>query len=216
LRGAKEVTATIDLFDSPPASAVRAVALGSELSQEIQSLEIQANLRTHLAAACHFTAMEHHCGIALLFSAGHPAPALALLRPVFESYIRGVWLSDCATDTEIKEYKAGNWKKAPPIKAMVERLEETPTFDTGLLSKSLLANWQNMCGYAHTGIEQIRISTSGNTIERNFTSEQVDEALDFAGASAIMAAIAIAALAENVAVANKLMGLAVAFSSRET
>jgi hypothetical protein len=215
LEGAKKVTATLELFDEPPASAIRAVSLGTDLSNEIGGLSMPSGLRTRLAAACHFTAMEHHCGISLLFSAGHPAPALALLRPVFESYIRGVWLSDCATDSEIEEYTAGNWKRMPPIKALVERLEAIPTFDTGILSQSLSANWETMCGYTHTGIEQVGISSSNNAIERNCTSEQIDEALDFAGACAIMAALAIAALAENAALAKKLMGLAMAFSNRE-
>jgi hypothetical protein len=216
LEGAKKVTATLELFDEPPASAIRAVSLGTDLSNEIGGLTMLSGLRTRLAAACHFTAMEHHCGISLLFSAGHPAPALALLRPVFESYIRGVWLSDCATDSEIKEYTAGNWKRMPPIKALVERLEAIPTFDTGILSQSLSANWETMCGYTHTGIEQVGISSSNNAIERTCTSEQIDEALDFAGACAIMAAIAIAAMAENASVANKLMGVAMAFATRET
>jgi hypothetical protein len=181
----------------------------------MHGLSMSAELRTHLAAACHFTAIEHHCGIALLFSAGHPAPGLALPRPVFESYIRGVWLSDCATDGEIDDYSAGNWRKMPPIKTLVESLEATPTFNDGILSQSLKANWEIMCGYAHAGIEQLSISSTGNAIERNCTIEQIDEALDFAGACAVMAAIAIASLAENSAVANKLMGLAVAFANCE-
>jgi hypothetical protein len=209
------VPATLELFDKPPASAIRGVTLGTDLSKEMHGISMSAELRTRLAAACHFTAMEHHCGISLLFSAGHPAPALALLRPVFESYIRGVWLSDCATDTDIEDYKTGNWKKMPPIKTLVERLETTSTFDAGILSKSLQTNWETMCGYTHAGIEQVRISSSGNAIERNCASEQVDEALDFAGACAIMAALAIATLAENVATAENLKGLAMAFAKRE-
>lgn len=207
---------TLELFENPPASAIRAVSLGTDLSQAMHGLSMPAELRTHIAAACHFTAMEHQCGIALLFSAGHPAPGLALLRPVFETYIRGVWLSDCATDAEIEDYRAGNWKNTPPIRTLVKRLEATPTFDDGILSQSLRANWETMCGYTHSGIEQVRIASSGNVIERNCTGEQIEEALDFAGACAIMAALAIAALAENEAVANRLMGLATVFAKRET
>ena len=37
--------------------------------------------------------------------------AFVLIRSVFESYIRGVWLYRCASDTEIEAFKTDKLKK---------------------------------------------------------------------------------------------------------
>jgi hypothetical protein len=193
-------------------SVTKGVALITAISDQVHDLSIPNDSRTNLAARCHFTAMEHHAGIALLFSVGHPAPALALLRPIFEAYIRGIWLSGCASDAGIADFQSGNWRKIPPIKTLVLSIERTATFiDTGTLGESLSANWETLCGFTHTGIEQLQMCLSSDAIERSCSDEQIDEASNFASACAIMAGIATAALAGNDQIAKQILEIGKVF-----
>jgi hypothetical protein len=193
-------------------SVTKGVALITAISDQMHDLSIPNDPRTNLAARCHFTAMEHHAGIALLFSVGHPAPALTLLRPVFEAYVRGIWLSDCASDAQIADFQSRDWRKIPKIKTMVLSIERTTTFiDTGTLGKSLSANWETLCGFTHTGIEQLQMCLSNDAIERSCSDEQIDEASNFASACAIMAGIATATLAGNDLAALQILEIGKSF-----
>ena len=193
------------MFEQPRSSAVRSMKLMTDLSHETNDLSLPCDLRTRLAAGCHFTSMEHQAGIALLFGVGHPAPALALLRPVFEAHIRGIWLSECADEDGIAAFSTGSWKDIPPIHSMIDCLENTKTFNTGVLRESHLKNWETLCGFTHTGIEQVSVSLTEDAIERNCTDEQVDEALGFANSCAILSGIAVASLAKNDQVACRIL-----------
>lgn len=182
-------------FDNPQLpSTLKAHWLVTALANEIDNLDVPNTKRIQLSAACHFVSLEHHAGISLLFSIGYPAPALALLRPVFEAYIRGIWLSDCASDVEIDNFESGKWQSIPSIATMISKIEQTTTFDTGVLGQSRLANWETLCGFTHTGVEQVRMHLSKEAIGRNCSNDQIDEALGFAGSCAVMAGIAVASL----------------------
>lgn len=203
---------TITTSNQQRPSIRAAISLMGDLSHETSKLSVPNNVRSRLAAGCHFVAAEHHAGIALLCSVGHPASALALLRPAFESYVRGVWISECATDAQIADFQSGKSRSIPAIKAQIEAIEKTPTFDSGILGRSHSENWHTLCGFAHTGIEQLQMCMTRSAIERNCTGEQIDEALAFAGACAIMASIAVATLAGDDQIALRILEFGKAFS----
>ena len=202
-------TITTDFPQQP--SMLKSHELQKAISQELHGLSLSADLKTRLAGGCHFAALEHHSGIALLFSMQVCSPAFALLRPLFEAYVRGAWLSDCATDIEIADFASGNWQKTPLIDALIKRLEQTPTFSDEILSKSKTMNWEAFCGFTHSGIQQVGLCLTSDSIEINCSAEQIDDALNFAGACAIMAGHAVATLADNVQVAGRIRELGKAF-----
>jgi hypothetical protein len=80
-----------------------------ELTDWIRStpnnLEIEFQHRTFMAYACLDLTCEHREAIIMLVTHKLYGPAFALIRSVFESYIRGVWLHRCASDTEIEAFK---------------------------------------------------------------------------------------------------------------
>ena len=205
------VSTTITSESAQTLSMAKADALRQVVGEAVTNLMIPADLTSRLSAGCHFTSLQDHAGIAVLFSLGLYAPALALLRPVFESYVRGIWLSDCAKQAQISDFANGAWQKIPSIRKMVDELENTASFGTGYLAESLLLNWQTLCGFTHTGIEQVQVHISGGSVESCCSPEQIDEALNFAGACAIMAGIALATLADNVAIATHILDKAKEF-----
>ena len=74
-------------------------------SERFYDLSLPAALRERMAASCFVVTMEHADAIAILVDFKPPALASAFaLAPVFESYVRGLWLHDCASDTEVAQF----------------------------------------------------------------------------------------------------------------
>lgn len=64
-------------------------------------LSLPADERSQLAVGCFDVALEHQAAMVLLHHSGLYGSALALLRVLSESVVRGLWLHDCATDVEL-------------------------------------------------------------------------------------------------------------------
>ena len=191
------------------ASIQTAKQLAHDIANAVNDLTLQADDRSRLAAACYFAALDHHEGITILFDSGVPSPALALLRPLYEAFIRGSWLHGCASESELNAFKDG--KEPPKINELLRRLEMTAEFDSNILSNAHGPNWAALCGLTHTGIQQVLICLSSDGIERNCSNELTDEAMGYAGAYALLAGIGVARLADDAALAVRLLELGKAF-----
>ncbi len=190
-------------------SILKAKQLANDISSELNDLELRTDDRTRVAAACYFAALDHHQGITILFDEGIPSPALALLRPLYEAFLRGSWLHGCATDAELKIFLYG--KGPPKINELLRRLEETKEFDSKILSHAHGKNWSVLCGLTHTGIQQVLMCLSDDAVERNCSIELIDEAMGYAGVYALMAGIGVARLADNNGLAERLLKFAEEF-----
>jgi hypothetical protein len=78
------------------------------LDSAIDGVELQANDRVRIAGACLDLAMEHHKAIVVLAAHQLFGSAFALARPVFEAYVRGVWLHRCASRAD-KRGRGPRW-----------------------------------------------------------------------------------------------------------
>ena len=58
------------------------------------------------------TSLEYHAAVQLLCENKKYGAAVALLRPQFESYAKGLWYISCSTDTQIKNTYKGNFEIA--------------------------------------------------------------------------------------------------------
>ena len=181
-------------------------SLADQISSELHDLEFSGTLRSRLSAACYFASLDHQTGIAVLFERGIQSPALALLRPLFESYIRACWLFDGATEVQIGFYRER--KPIPRIETLVTHLEQTEPFaGVNALSASHTRNWKTLCGFTHGGIELAMRNMSADSIERNCPDDEVGEALAFADAIALLSAVGVARIADNRALAMRLLDL---------
>ena len=180
--------------------------LSNDIWDAVSDLEISGENRPLFAGACYFVALEHHLGIAHLFRNGIVSSALALTRPLNESFIRAAWLHHSASDQDVSNFEAS--KSLPPIKEMLTALKDIDIFGSGVLTASHEANWKMLCGFSHTGFEQVILNTNGNIIERNCSTEQIASVLRYAGATALHAAMGMALLAECQKCSARLLELA--------
>lgn len=166
-----------------------------ELRLLVDGLKVPANDRVRCAGSCFAIAQEHHHAIVMLMEYRLYAAAFALIRCEFEAYIRGEWLSQCASDSLVVAFLKG--KEPPKLACMLEQLEMLQAFNEGILSRIKQTSWTAMCGYAHTGGLHVQRWNSESGIEANYSKDEVIEVLRFAEMLASLAVLGLATLATD-------------------
>ncbi|XYJ12531.1 DUF6988 family protein [Telluria sp. B2] len=159
------------------AEIAAASAYGESLRQLVHNQELPATPRSNASASCLGIAQEHHHGILLLLSASLYAPAFALVRPMFESYVRGEWLGTCASDVQIESFLHD--KDLPKFQILIDALESTAGFEGKQLSGIKKARWNSLCGYTHTGGIHVQRWLTEGSIEPHYGRSEVLEVLHF-------------------------------------
>ena len=157
--------------------------------------------------------MEHQQAVVTLL--GHNPPlyssAFALVRPVYESYVRGLWLSHCATDDQITSFSQG--AKPPDMASLVAAVEKAGDFDGKQLSGIYSKNWSALSSYTHTGAMQIQRWNTSEAVEPSFAEDEISEVVAFTSAFALLSAVSVAALAQNEALAQELLELSQSYAA---
>jgi hypothetical protein len=79
--------------------------------------QLSVSKRVQLAGACWHVALEHGQAIVMLTEDALHGSALALVRPVFEAYVRGMWLMHCASEKEVDAWTGSVSERLRPIGA---------------------------------------------------------------------------------------------------
>lgn len=180
----------------------RAVSYVKELSMFVHELYVPGNDRTRVAGSCFRIAQEHHYAIVRLIEWRLFASAFSLVRVEFEAYIRGEWLSQCASDELVKAFLKG--KEPPRIDCMLEQLEKIDSFNEKL-SQIKKTNWKSMCAYTHTGGLHVLNWNTEDGIEPNYVKKEVVEILNFVENIASLAILAVAGLAGDEKLAVQIL-----------
>jgi len=165
------------------------------LASEIDGLGIPTNDRSRLAAACLDTALEHHKAIMLLTANVLYGSAAALVRPLFEAFVRGVWLFHAASDEEIEQFKDDKLNKT--FGELIDDLESREPFDCGTLSHVKKVSWKAMNSLTHTGLSQVARRITSDAIKPNYTDAELKDVLETANSIGVFAAVAIAYVASD-------------------
>lgn len=152
---------------------------------------------------CHLS-IEHFQAIHTMIDNGLFGSAYALLRPQFESYVRGIWFHNCASPEKKLDFTKG--KEPPRIKDMLKEIEEIQDFKNGELSEFNRCIINRLHDYTHGGASQFwnRISEIG--IYSNYDPIEVIQVLKLSLHISYMAFIALAETAKNITLMNSLSG----------
>lgn len=153
------------------------------IDSKVDGFEVPSILRFRLSAGCIDQALEHQKSIILLVRYKHFGSALALVRLIFESYVRGVWIHQCASDAEVEMFAKDKLKKSFP--ELLREIEKQDGFDDGILSSIHLRSWDAMNSFTHTGYKQSVRRNTETSIEPNYSEEEILETLNFANALVI-------------------------------
>lgn len=178
-------------------------AYGEWLRRAVHGCELPHSSRVRASGGCLSIAMDHHHAIILLLESKLYASAFALVRISFEAYVRGEWLSLCASDAEVDEFLA--CKEPPPINQLLESIEKTTGFEELLLSAIKKRTWSSMCSYTHTGGLHVQRWITVDGIEPNYSKDELMEALKFADIIVALAVLGVLTIANDEAMAQKVL-----------
>jgi hypothetical protein len=173
----------------------RAGSYVEELRLSVDGLSLPSSNRMRAAASCFAIAQDHHHAIVLLIQEKLFASSFALLRIEFEAYIRGEWLSQCASDPIIDSFLRG--KEPPKVDCLLAELEMLESFNEKRLSQIKQQTWKSMCAYTHTGGLHVQRWNTEDGIEANYTRDEVLKVLKFAEIIASCTVIGFARLASD-------------------
>jgi hypothetical protein len=137
----------------------------------VQSFEPYPGLRFELSFHSVSLSMEHATAAVLLMHADMPAPAIALLRPQFESLVRGVWLMYAASESQVEKLSmpltietARRGDDLPMLSEMLKRLEGTPEAPAHLVAQLQAYKdiaWKALNSFTHGGIHPLSRYVTG-------------------------------------------------------
>lgn len=122
-----------------------------------------------------------------------------------ESYVRGVWLHQCASAEDIEKIIKKDKNQFPKFSELVDDVEKLESQKEKFISKIVGKSWNAMNGYTHTGIHQITKRLTGTSIEPNYDDDEIRGVVDFANALGCLAAMAICDLTNNKDVASAIL-----------
>ena len=162
---------------------------------KIDGLEVSSDDRYRIVASCFDIAIEHQKAIILLTANKLYGSAFALVRLLFEAYIRGLWLNYCASDKEINKFKKGKFDKE--FGQLIRAIEKIDGYNVGILSKAKQAGWKVMNSFTHSGFNQVVRRNTNSTIEPNYPAEEIEEAINFTNAIGLLSYLEISFIAKK-------------------
>jgi hypothetical protein len=181
---------------------VSAKGLANDVAAELDGVDLAADDKTQVAAALFFVVLDHHVGIIKLVEGRLHAPAMALLRPQWDSFLRGMWYSHVASAEESGEFRGGG--KAPKPERIIKALENADIAAPGSLSSTHAQTWDILCDYAHSGSRQVNSHLSGDAVERTCSDSDLAGILKVASYHVLPAAFGVAELAGRMALVQRL------------
>lgn len=173
------------------------------VQRSINGLKIPAlptDDRVQLASPCFHMAIEHSQAIVVLVHERLHGSALALVRPLFEAFIRGLWLMHAAPLEALESVRKDDF---PSIGVMIGALE-ADKFPTDSLSSMKADYWKLLCSVTHTGFRQIDARLGATGLDSHYTDEEITAALGWADGISLMCVIQFAGLIDDNAVAKRI------------
>ena len=145
--------------------------------REFASGLIPADGTRHLVALqAGLLSLEHAAGALVLISQGFYPSAIALMRPQYESLVRGIWLLHTASDTWVEKLSepltVESAKRANEGLMLAEMLMEKSSTAPAAIVEQLKqyrdVTWKAMNSYAHGGLHPLSRTLAGYPAELTY------------------------------------------------
>lgn len=171
----------------------RLVEVIAWIDETTTGLKLKTSDRTMLASGCYDAAIEYQAAIAILSASELYGALFALLRVLYEAVIRGLWLSECATEADLERFKRGILKKD----ISVILIEVEAKIGSEVISQFHRTAWKSLNGFTHTGMHQVSRRHRIGQLGSNYDAKEVCNALGVSGALGLIAAGQLISLADR-------------------
>lgn len=149
----------------------RSLEFHQEVHDHVDALEPAADPRAEIAFDSGFLALEHGTAALQLIETGWTSSAFALMRPQFESLVRGIWLVHAASDLWVTKLSQPltlaaqqQANEGPMMAEMLKQLEAAPGAPkpiVGQLKEYRDVAWKVLNSFNHGGIHALSKNVSG-------------------------------------------------------
>src|SRR5216684_6819729 len=109
--------------------------------------------------------IEHHAAILLLLRSGLVGSGFALVRSLIEILVRGVWVTACATEAQVKKFRERD-KLDLTFGEMSDAIDKTCGID--FFHDFKTRSWDALNSYTHAGILQLGRRFTGDKLEPSY------------------------------------------------
>lgn len=169
------------------------------IAQTTGKITFPATERNRAAAACFAIAQEHHEAILRLAELQLFASSFALLRVVFEAYVRGIWLYLCATDKEVGRFIALN--EPPRLDELLTAIDSHWLFVETPISSFKTDNYKRLCAFTHTGGQQVMRWNHDSGIEPDYHIDDVMQVITTSEKFSLLSLLGIASMGDEPEIA---------------
>lgn len=170
---------------------LRSRELEQWLGQGLHGASIASTDNVTLACALFDLVQEHHRAISQLLESGQHGSAFTLLRPAFETLVRGTWLARAAQADGVEKFKADATLRVQDLLAALQATELGPW-----MSELHAFGWSAMCSNAHGGQFHAVRRIGQGVIESAYEPEAQVQVLRMAGFLSLLAALQVASIAQ--------------------
>lgn len=172
--------------------------LHDRLLAETRDTAFPPGRRTQLAVACFAIVRDHHFAIAISLDIGLTASAFALMRPLYEAAVKGMWLAHCARDSQLEAYATG--KELPNVGDLVTRLltkSELPPVVSAHMHHIRKKYWPVLSSLTHAGHAQLKRWVKPDGVGPAYTEDEIKELVNFTAFVAVATALERERLGQN-------------------
>ena len=192
----------------------RSKQLASWIGERVENLELPHDPKYHVPAICFHVGLTHHTAIIALLGQRRFVSALALLRPLMESYLRGAWVYHVANSQEIDRFVRG--KIELKVHRIINDLERVEAFDQKRLSAIKLEVWSDLCDYTHCGGKTIFAHYGGDEIRPVYDHDWLCRALVSADSWALLSGLATVLVAGRTDLGGEFLEKSTTLANSET
>jgi hypothetical protein len=164
-----------------------------------EKISFPSTNRNRAAASCFAITQEHHEAILRLAEQQLFASSFALLRVVFEAYVRGLWLYLCATDRQVNRFIA--LKKPPELDILLEAIDSHWLFVDTPISGFKAENYRRLCAFTHTGGEQVLRWNHATGVEPDYHIDDVIQVITTSEQLSLLSLVGIASMGDEPEIA---------------
>ncbi len=172
------------------------------LNAHCSKMSLTASNKTRMAGGLFHLSNQHYYSTIELTMKNYSSSAFALMRPQFESFVRGIWGARCATDDSIKEFLNG--KEPPRINDLLSKIENLDEYSDGSITKLKEEIWSLFCDFTHGGGNQVSWQSSATSIGAMYTGKEVKMIRRYSDSVAYLNSIAFAHLCGDEKIARKI------------
>lgn len=184
----------------------RAKNLSIWLHEQINDGDLDnTDLRHRMGFALFQHALDVDDGIIFLLEGNLPGAAMALARPRFEGYVRGLWLLHVATDDSVKGFQRG---KHYLIGELVNDISNSSYAGRAWVSSNYIANRNDFNDLTHGGMNHIIRRVRQAVIEPHYPGVELISLIDFGMEVKIRIGFEILAWMRSESGLNKLQQIA--------